>query len=202
MDNLDKYIDGMFHDKLSGAESSGVYPDMEWLRLRNTIRSKNFLRFNAGSFNVYYLSFVVSVIVTIGAIVNNNISKKNTPEKHEKNPVVYSDTLGVILQNNLEKDSIIQNEVIIEKKTNVNLQQSPKGNIKVASDTISQANSNLNENLQNKPIQAVKTDTLKVSQPSGAAEKLLVSPPKADSLIITDTVKVIKKQIKFQRKSN
>jgi hypothetical protein len=201
MDKLDKYIDGLFHDKLSGAERPDVFSDVEWMRLQKTIRYKNFFRFNVGSFNVYYLSFVVSAVVILGAIIYKNLSENPVPTNNECIPVIYADTLGIDHNEGHCADSI-QYKIVIEDNALQNVPKTQKSITNTENNTISRADSIREETFESdvKPIGGI--DTGRVSLPSHGAEKLLMSPPKADTLIIVDTVKVIKKQIKFQRKSN
>lgn len=200
MDKLDKYIDGLFHDKLSGAKSPDVFSDVEWMRLQKTIRSKNFFRFSTASFNVYYLSVVVSAVVTLGTIVYNNLSVNPVPTNNECIPVIYADTLGIDQESHCA-DSV-QYKIGIEDNAALNVQKTQKPITNTENNTITRADSIRKETLESEVKPIVVTDSARMSLPSQGTEKLLIPPPKADTLIVVDTIKVIKKQIKFQRKSN
>jgi hypothetical protein len=201
MDKLDKYIDGLFHDKLSGAKSPDVFSDVEWMRLQKTIRSKNFFRFSAWSFNVYYLSVAVSAVVTLGTIVYNNLSEKPTSKNNECIPVIFADTLGIDPKESLCADSI-QYEIGIEDKTLQNVPKTQKSITNTENNTITKADSVRKETFESEVKPIVVIDSARMSLPPQSSEKLLTSPPSADTLIVVDTIKVIKKQIKFERKSN
>lgn len=201
MDKLDKYIDGLFHDKLSGAKSPDVFSDVEWMRLQKTIRSKNFFRFSSGSFNVYYLLVVVSAVVTLGTIGYNNISEKPTPKNNECIPVIYADTLGIDPKESYCADSF-HYEIGIEDNALQNVPKTQKTITNTENNTITRTDSIRKETFESVVKPVVVIDSVRMSLSPQSSEKLLMSPPKADTLIVVDTIKVIKKQIKFQRKSN
>lgn len=53
---MDKW-DDLFNDKFSAFKDMETNQDQaEWQRMRHKVKAQNFLRFNASSFNVYYLS--------------------------------------------------------------------------------------------------------------------------------------------------
>lgn len=124
MDELDKYIDNLFEQKLSGASMPGASSGAEWAKIGKALQKKSFLKFSLVKFNIYYLSSIFFASAITGFIFLPTISK---PDKNDPIPVESSnilvDSVEFIDCVNLDKDTLVINsdtikEAIDKRKNN------------------------------------------------------------------------------------
>lgn len=102
-----KDIEDLFRDKLAERE----YPVREsfWHDFSGKLSRREFLRFNPGSFNIYYLAgFLAAAALTVAVLLNNNDS---SPDNPTADIIIKTDTLhnspDIIIaeEDNTEKES-------------------------------------------------------------------------------------------------
>jgi hypothetical protein len=207
MDNLDKYIDDLFHQEFSGAGLTVSPTGGGWSQISKAIRKKNFLRFSPGSFNIYYLSFVVAVVTTVGSfILPGNMNKNSNENVNQPSSVQLMDTLANV-DTLLEKcDSSLS---IKNTRVSCSDQKTASRTIKMESevgdsllpaeegkDFRNQGNAdNLVDSLSKTPSGNILDNGNKVDEKQTTKD---VSP--ADTIVNIDTIRIQKKGIQFKRK--
>jgi hypothetical protein len=202
MDNIDKYIDEMFHRKLSGAGAPVPSSGVEWTQISKAIQRKNFMRFNPGSFNVYYLAATVGTIATVGTftlpeILNNNLNNINIPEQVilVTDSISSNDTIPSIRDTVFEttpsmfapaRNNIIEKFDCSEKRgdekpatTNTQCKEVPERSNDVSIDSLK----------SNSPLLPDTKETLRDALPL-----------ETDTIINVDTIRIQKKEVKLKRK--
>jgi len=194
MDELDKYIDDLFRQKLSGTTAPAAPSGTEWLKLSKTIQRKNFLRFNPGSFNIYYLAAIVGTTGAAGAIGLPNITHNQPKQIHQTEPVApitdsitKNDTTFVAKPEMFHQTSctaIVQRKVCMEESSI---------NTPAVIDSVSPIQ------VGEPPVQPVTTTSVNLETPKSEINE---TPAISDTIITTDTIRVKKKGVQFKRKKN
>lgn len=116
-----KDIEDLFRDKL--AEREYPVPESFWQDFSGKLRRREFLRFNPGSFNIYYLAgFLTAAALTVAVLLNNN---DNSPGNPPADIIIETDTL------HYSPDKIMKEEDKTEKesgkKQEIQLKEIPVG---------------------------------------------------------------------------
>lgn len=104
MDNLDKYIDNLFEEKLSGASIPGAISGANWTNIGKVLQKKAFLKFSLTKFNIYYLSTLIVATTIAGAIF---LPPLLIPERLEQPSVDHQIEA-------IDSIAIINNEIVVE----------------------------------------------------------------------------------------
>lgn len=203
MDEQDKYIDDLFHQKFSGASAPVPPSGGNWLQLQKVIRRKNFLRFTPASFNVYYLAVVASVAVVGSFVLPGFLKNDKEVTIAPSSPVDIVDTLQkdevvpAKCDSNFIMESLQEKKNTVRKCSDQRMAQTPQSKYEVNS-----LNDERNESvvMPVKVIDSVNANTINVS-----SDKIECIDPKTintqpDTIINIDTVRIKKKGVMFKRK--
>jgi hypothetical protein len=211
MDKLDKYIDDLFHQEFSGAGTAVPPSGADWSQLSKVIRKKNFLRFSTGSFNVYYLTAIVATVTTIGSFVLPNMIG------NDKNDTINTPSTIQVLDTLPKADTITDSadSIIIFK---IDTLRSNRNNLK-SDNQLKEENpvkANSVQTVEEKKVDEKfenfekNVDTLRkapeINQPENGGKierqntQCEIVP--GDTIIRTDTVRILKKGIQVKRKKS
>jgi hypothetical protein len=203
MDEQDKYIDDLFHQKFSGASAPVPPSGGNWLQLQKVIRRKNFLRFTPASFNVYYLAAVATVAV-VGSFVLPGILKNDKEVTiAPSSPVDIVDTLQkdevvpAKCDSNFIMESLPEKKSTVRKCSDSNIVETPQLN-----DEANLLNDVENESVVKtaKAVDSVNTNVLNVSSDVIENIKPKIADAQPDTIVNVDTVLIKKKGVIFKRK--
>jgi hypothetical protein len=205
MDDLDKYIDDLFRQKLSDAGASVSTSGNDWTQLSKTIQRKNFLRFNPGSFNIFYLAASAVIITTLCAIVvpgivNKHDGKKQIPE--QSIPVV--DSLSVIDTINIKEDTIAIKPEIPNKECSQNhksIELSTDEKVGLSNSINSKSVSNENNIALTVP-QKDSVENISSREHEQIVPAVIEQPVRTDTIVKIDTIRIQKKGVQFKRKKS
>ena len=206
MDDLDKYIDDLFHRKLSDARASVPSSGTDWSHLSKAIKKRKFLHFHSASFNVYYLSAVAGVVATVGSFIySNSVDKRKDFETQPQEKIV--EIKDTILGNDsliIEEDSISIAEPEVSKKCNEpskNNKTETNSDTLIVKETIEVVENKIPVKEENKidtiyhptpkPVTVIKKDSIVQEN------KTIVT---TDTIIKIDTLLIKKKGLMFKRR--
>ena len=197
MDNLDKHIDDLFRNKLSEAKMPGVPPEAEWVKLRKTIRHRNFMRFVPGTFNIYYLVAAIGLTAIVGIyfIKDNHANEERVSPN---NSVTIVDSIPNA-KSTPAVDSILIVRPVIEKSEKISEKKAIKSCVdNMKKETIKpQPDSIITP--KSEPCTITKDSTTETVSMTDSI-KPIVSPKVSDTIVTIDTIRVKKKSVKFKRK--
>jgi hypothetical protein len=197
MDKLDKHIDDLFRNKLSEAKLPGIAPETGWLKLRKTIRRRNFMRFAPGTFNIYYMVAAIGLTAFVGSyfIKDNHSNKERTSPN---NSVTVIDSIHETISTPaIDSSSIVK--PVIEKTAKI----SEKKVIKRCVDDMKKDTIKPQPDSTITPISepcTIAKDSTTATRSAPDSIKPIVSPMASDTIVTIDTIRVKKKSVKFKRK--
>lgn len=208
MENLDKYIDDLFREKLTGPSPVEV-PDPEWLSLKKQIRKRNFYRFLPNQFNIFYLS--LSILIAGSALTwilnsGNNITDSFKPDSGNSikvdSTLLPPDTPGSDPQSEITIDTLV---TVKEKQTNPDCSVKASGS---KTDQPEKSITTVHSPVSTAPVNKTATiaaDTIrKRTESVNQLTPHQIRPEETfqnDTLVQTDTVVIHKKGLKLKRKS-
>jgi hypothetical protein len=202
MDNLDKYIDDLFRQKFSDVGASVPTSGNDWSQLSKTIQRKSFLRFNPGSFNIFYLAASTVIISTICAVVVPGIVNKHDGDQQiEKQPIPVVDSISEIDTIQVKKDTFVFKPEILERRCspvhkNIELSKNEKNVLPISADSKTESDDNLTIPKKD----SVENTSSNEQVPTEPA--VIEQPVSKDTIVKIDTIRIQKKGIQFKRKKS
>jgi hypothetical protein len=210
MDNLDKYIDDLFEQKLSDATLPVSLESHEWLYLRKIIKRKSFFRFSTGTFNVYYLSSILTGVLVgstllFSSMVKNSDTMPLQPSSRVEmaEPPTIADTLvnPINARTNIPKEKSRGEIQKFRKEFTVSKTDKGQSVETVMTKQVDlPQSSNVDTPIVNPTTIQTSTQTATSEQVNDSGKNFSFAPVLPDTIVTIDTTVVKKKKTLILRK--
>lgn len=203
MDNIDKYIDNLFEQKLSGASMPGASTGADWANIGKVLQKKSFLKFAVAKFNVYYLSTIIVATITAGALFIPPFFKAEPKESEIIESII---TLDDTIESTVKEDVILDsvnveiNNPIIEKSEQSIIEPIIKTEISVSTPIECKSEELINTPITDTCLASKKLPELYIEPDSIVMYETLIPVVKTDTIVQIDTLTVTKKRLMLRRK--